>query len=112
MKRLSISLATGLVLGLLLLPGAAYAACGGDACAVGGAGTGGERSDGRAQGFREEYGALIGDNQLVLVTNVGNADAGHITLSGARDGTLSGTYRNGVGRGRGTGYFGDWAGRI
>jgi len=112
MKRVSISIAVGLIMGLLLLPGLALANCGGDACAVGGAGMGGDASDGKAQGFRIEKTVDIGGNQLVQVTNVGNQDGGHITLSGAREGTLSGTYRDDIGRGRGTGYFGDWTGRL
>lgn len=112
MKRFSISIVVWVVLGLLLLPGVVSAGCAGDACSVGGAGMGGERSDGKAQGFHIETTVDIGGNQLVEVTNVGNADAGHITLGGAREGTLSGTYRDNIGRGRGTGYFGDWTGRL
>jgi hypothetical protein len=111
MKRRSISIATGVVLGVLLLPGVASAHCGDGDCAVGAAGTGGERSDGRAQGFRVEESVLV-NNELVMVTNVGNADAGRITLSGGREGTLAGTYRFDIGRGRGTGFFGDWTGRL
>jgi hypothetical protein len=110
MKRLNISIATGVVLGVLLLPGVAYAGCGDGDCAVGAAGMGGERSAGRAEGFRVEDSFLI-DNQLVLRTNVGNADAGRVTLSGAREGTLAGTFRYDIARGRGTGRFGDWAGQ-
>ena len=110
MKRLSLSVATGVVLGVLLLPGVAYGHCGTGDCSVGAAGTGGERSDGRAQGFRIEKDILV-NNQVVAVTNVGNADGGRITLSGGLVGTLAGTYRNGIGRGHGTGYFGDWSGR-
>jgi hypothetical protein len=109
MKRLRMSVAVGAALGVLLLPGVAYAHCGDGECAVGGAGTGGERSDGRAQGFRYEESVLV-NNEVVWVTNVGNADGGRITLSGGRVGTLAGTYRYDIGRGHGTGFFGDWSG--
>ena len=109
MKRLGVSVAAGVVLGMLLLPGVAYARCGDSDCAVGAEGMGGERSAGKAQGFRVEESVLV-NNQLVFVTNVGNADGGRITLSGAREGTLAGTFRSDIGRGHGTGWFGDWSG--
>jgi len=109
MQRLGIAIATGVFLGALVVPGVASANCGGDACTVGGAGVGGVSSDGKAQGFRIEGSAVTSDG-LVVYTNVGNADAGRVWLSGGRVGTLAGTYRDGIGRGRGTGYFGDWTG--
>jgi hypothetical protein len=109
MKRLGIAIATGVVLAALVVPSVALANCGGDACTVGGAGVGGVNSDGKAQGFRIEGSANTSDGYVVY-TNVGNADGGRIWVSGGRVGTLAGTYRDGVGRGRGTGYFGDWTG--
>ena len=111
MKRLGMAIATGAFLGALVVPGVASANCGGDACLVGGAGVGGVQSDGKAQGFRIEASAVTSDG-FVVYTNVGNADGGRIWVTGGRVGTLAGTYRNGIGRGRGTGYFGDWTGLL
>lgn len=88
----------------------AYANCGDGACSVGSLGTGGENSGGNAQGFRFEG---PGQNPDVAVTNVGNADAGRLTVDrpGDNDGTLSGTFRGDSARGRGSGSFGDWSGQ-
>jgi hypothetical protein len=45
-------------------------------------------------------------------SNVGNNDGGHIALTGGTTGPLSGTYRNDIGRGHETGYFGDASGHL
>ena len=75
-------------------------------CSVGAMGTGGERSGGRAQGFLY---VGPGGTPGYDVRNSGNFDAGHFTadFDGDLAGTLSGTYRDGVCRGRETGFFGD-----
>jgi hypothetical protein len=82
----------------------------GDFC-VGASGTGGEKSEGKAQGFREEGPS---DNPATPgrhITNSGNDEAGRVEFSGSDTGTLSGTARDDTVRGRGTGFFGDWAGQ-
>ncbi|HET7495442.1 MAG TPA: hypothetical protein VFJ80_08330 [Candidatus Limnocylindrales bacterium] len=64
--------------------------CGDATCQVGAAGTGGEQSDGAAQGFRLEGAStrFVDSN----FTNSGNDMAGHITISGASSGTASGAF--------------------
>ena len=95
---------------LLLCPSAALAQCNG-LCAVGGAGTGGVRSDGRAQGFHY---VAPGDNPGSIATNSGNLSAGHLVIDsfGNVIGTLSGTCRDDLARGSGTDIFGDWHGQL
>lgn len=93
----------------------AMSSCGGDTCSVGGAGTGGEMSAGRAQGFHDEFISTV-RIPGAAITNSGNLDAGRLTVTrdGSSLGTLSGTFReqpDPSARGRGTGMFGDWAGQ-
>ncbi|MET0565520.1 MAG: hypothetical protein ABW021_03645 [Acidimicrobiia bacterium] len=60
-------------------------------CSVGGAGTGGESSDGQADGFRLE-GQSTGFPGSTF-TNQGSATyGGHIAVTGASEGTASGTF--------------------
>ena len=108
MNRFALCIVVALAAALLLLPSMSNALCGDGDCSVGAAGTGGEQSEGKAQGFRIER---PGINPGVSVTNVGNNNAGRITLSGDRNGTLAGTFRDESARGHGTGLFGDWAGQ-
>ena len=79
-----------------------------DTCAVGGAGTGGENSDGQARGFYEQG---PGRTPGVFVGNSGNDIAGHIEVSGAREGEASGALnpQDDV-VGHYTGVFGDCSG--
>ena len=95
---------------LVMTVAPAFADCGVGDCSVGAAGTGGEQSEGKAQGFRFEG---PGHSPGETVTNAGNADAGRLTADrpGDDDGTLSGTFRGDSARGHGTGLFGDWAGQ-
>jgi len=93
---------------------AAMGQCGGDTCSVGAAGTGGEMSGDKAQGFHQEF-ISISRIPGAALTNSGNPDSGHITvtLDGVSLGTASGTFRlnpEPSSRGRGTGLFGDWTG--
>jgi hypothetical protein len=88
--------------------GPAVANCGDGDCSVGAAGTGGDKSEGKAQGFRSEG---PGPVEGVSVTNSGNSDAGQFKVTGTRNGSLTGTFRDGTARGHGTGVFGDWAGQ-
>jgi hypothetical protein len=98
----------------ILAPSLAFAQCGGDTCSVGGAGTGGVNSDGKAQGFRlEEPSTNFPGGTL---TNSGNNDAGRLHVTDALNpvGSLSGTFRENpqpAARGHGTGIFGDWSGQ-
>ena len=59
-------------------------------CAVGGAGTGGQNSDGQAQGFRLK--GLSGGFPGSTFTNQGNEMAGHISVQGASIGSASGAF--------------------
>jgi hypothetical protein len=59
-------------------------------CSVGGAGTGGQNSDGRAGGFRLE-GPSTGFPGSTF-TNQGNEMAGHIAVDGASTGSASGAF--------------------
>ena len=102
-----------LTLGLgsvLLCPSAALAQCNGP-CAVGSAGTGGVNSDGRAQGF---HFVAPGNNPGSTETNSGNLSAGHVVIDsfGNVIGALSGTCRDDLARGSGTGIFGGWHGQL
>jgi hypothetical protein len=103
------------VAALILIPSVASSNCGvGNACAVGAAGTGGEKSEGKAQGFREVIESVNFPGRII--TNSGNADAGHLNISGGGfpSGDLTGTFRQNPqpsARGHGTGIFGDWSGQ-
>ena len=90
---------------LALIPSMAVANCGTGDCAVGAIGTGGDNSGGKAQGFRFQ-----GQEGGASVSNNGNADAGRLIVTGADNGSLSGTFRSGSARGRITGFFGDCTG--
>lgn len=59
-------------------------------CSVGGAGTGGESSDGKAEGFRLE-GPSTGFPGSTF-TNQGNEIGGHISVTGASEGMASGAF--------------------
>ena len=89
--------------------------CGGDTCSVGAFGTGGQKSDGKAQGFRDEFISTV-RIPGAAITNSGNLNAGRFTVTreGSSLGTLSGTFRThpkATARGRGTGMFGEWSGQ-
>ena len=99
---------------LLHIPSIAMSQCGDGQCAVGAAGTGGEKSEGKAQGFHEVIPSIRFPGRTI--TNSGNNDAGHLNISGGGfpSGDLSGTFRPNpepAARGRGTGIFGDWSGQ-
>jgi hypothetical protein len=76
---------------LSAVPAASAEGCAsGTTCAVGGAGTGGQASDGNAQGFR-----LAGPSTRFpgsTFTNQGNQMAGNITLTGTANGSGSGAF--------------------
>ena len=59
-------------------------------CSVGGAGAGGENSDGKADGFRVEAPAPRFPGSTF--TNSGNQIAGHITVQGTAEGSGSGAF--------------------
>ena len=107
MRKTALTLTLGLG-SLLLCPSAALAQCNG-LCEVGGAGTGGVSSDGKAQGFHY---IVPGHNPGSTATNSGNLYAGRLVIDrfGTVVGTLSGTCRDDLVRGAGTGIFGDWEG--
>ena len=74
----------------LAVPPASAEGCA-STCSVGGAGTGGENSDGQAQGFRLE-GPSTGFPGSTF-TNQGNERlGGHISVQGAADGSASGAF--------------------
>jgi hypothetical protein len=73
----------------LAVPTAAAEGCA-STCSVGGAGTGGQNSDGKAGGFRLE-GPSTGFPGSTF-TNSGNQIAGHITVEGTANGTGSGAF--------------------
>lgn len=77
-------------------------------CGVGAIGQGGASSDGRAQGsYRKGPGRIEG----VDVRAAGTEESGRLELSGAVEGTLSGTFHGDTFRGRTTGpEFGDCTG--
>ena len=72
---------------VLAVPTASAEGCA-TTCSVGAAGTGGESSDGQAQGFRLEGPA--GRFPGSTFTNQGNEIAGHVTLEGTANGSASG----------------------
>ena len=73
----------------LAVPTASAEGCA-STCSVGGAGTGGQNSDGQAQGFRLK-GPSTGFPGSTF-TNSGNQIAGHITVEGTANGTGSGAF--------------------
>jgi hypothetical protein len=75
-------------------------------CTVGGAGMGGEASDGRAEGFHL---IVSGHVSGTTATNNGNATAGRlvIDIAGMVIGAHNGAYIDGICRGSETGIFGD-----
>ena len=73
----------------LAVPTASAEGCA-STCSVGGAGTGGQNSDGQAQGFRLK-GPSTGFPGSTF-TNQGNEMAGHISVQGAADGSASGAF--------------------
>lgn len=94
---------------LVIIPSIAASQCGGDTCNVGAAGTGGERSEGKAQGFRTERPSTRFGGTII---NTGNDNAGRLNFTAA--GSISGTFReqpDATFRGHGTGLFGDWSGQ-
>ena len=78
-------------IGLSAVSAASAAGCAsGTTCAVGGAGTGGQASDGNAQGFR-----LAGPSTGFpgsTFTNQGGPLSGHISVQGAASGSGSGAF--------------------
>jgi hypothetical protein len=98
-------------LAVATVPLAAVANCGKNDCSVGAFGTGGTKSGGKAQGFHLDRSSTVFPDTQIFSS--GTFSAGRLTFSGSTNGTLSG-YGNeatGVSSGRGTGYFGDWAGQ-
>ena len=73
----------------LAVPTASAEGCASN-CSVGGAGTGGQNSDGQAQGFRLE-GPSTGFPGSTF-TNQGNEMGGHISVQGASTGSASGAF--------------------
>ena len=69
-------------------------------------GTGGEQSDGKAQGFQLQFPSTkyLGET----TKNVGNADAGRVDLT--NQGNIAGTFRDDLVRGHATGVFGGFSG--
>ena len=73
----------------LAVPTASAEGCA-SACSVGGAGTGGENSDGQAGGFRVERPSTKFPGSTY--TNSGNQIAGHVTVEGTANGMGSGAF--------------------
>jgi hypothetical protein len=73
----------------LAVPTASAEGCA-STCSVGGAGTGGQNSDGQAGGFRVNAPATRFPGSTF--TNSGNEIAGHITIEGTADGMASGAF--------------------
>ena len=80
----------------------AIAECGDGECDVGAFGTAGTASGGKAQGWHVERPSTLFPGETYF--NVGNFDAGTIRVS--NQGTIAGTFRDGVSRGHSTGLFG------
>ena len=113
MNRLALALAAA---AFALLPSIAMSQCGGDgaSCAVGAIGTGGDKSEGKAQGSYQVFQSTTFPGRTI--TNAGNEGAGHLSISGGGhpSGDLTGTFRPNpqpTARGHGTGIFGDWSGQ-
>ena|SRR5215203_3659355 len=90
MRRFARSTAFGAAIAAslaLAVPPASAEGCA-SICSVGGAGTGGENSDGRAGGFRVERPSTKFPGSTY--TNSGNQIAGHVTVEGTADGMASG----------------------
>lgn len=107
MKTLVLSIAAA---ALVSITAPAMSQCGDNNCSVGAAGTGGERSDGKAQGFHYEFPSTRFPG--ATITNSGNDEAGRFSITDV--GSLSGTFREkpeASSRGHGTGVFGDWSGQ-
>lgn len=73
----------------LAVPTASAEGCA-STCSAGGAGTGGQNSDGKAGGFR--LGGPSTGFPGSTFTNQGNENAGHISLEGTADGSASGAF--------------------
>jgi hypothetical protein len=92
MRRFARSTAFGAVIAAslaLAVPLASAEGCA-STCSVGGVGTGGQNSDGQAQGFR-----LAGPSTGFpgsTFTNQGNENAGHISVEGTANGSASGAF--------------------
>jgi hypothetical protein len=112
MRRMIMLFTVAAVMAVIMvaLAASAFANCGDAECSVGAAGTGGEKSEGKAQGFRTEG---PGHNPGVSVTNTGNSFSGQLKVDrpGDDDTQLAGTGRDGIARGRSTGEFGEWSGQ-
>jgi hypothetical protein len=86
-KRLAGVIGIAASLLVLAVPSASAQGCA-STCSVGGAGTGGQNSDGQAGGFRLE-GPSTGFPGSTF-TNEGNQIAGHVSLEGTANGSGSG----------------------
>jgi hypothetical protein len=94
--------------GVLLGSGSASADCSGD-CSVGGFGTGGQSSDGAAQGFH--YVKPVPNVEGATVSNSGSQIGGNITVTGTVSGMAGGAYTpQGVVVGHYTGFVADFFG--
>jgi hypothetical protein len=88
MKAKVVSVLTALAASLVLaVPTASAEGCA-STCSAGAAGTGGQNSDGKAQGFRQE-GPSTGFPGSTF-TNQGGPTGGNITVKGAANGSASG----------------------
>jgi hypothetical protein len=107
-SMLTVALAGSALAALVISSSPALAQCD-TFCEVGAAGTGGESSDGRAQGFHY---IVPGHNPGSIATNSGNLMAGRLVIARSGDivGTLTGNYIDGVCHGSETGIFGDTTG--
>lgn len=90
MKAAKVGFVCAVALGGALLGAAPASAACSTTCSVGGAGTGGESSDGAAQGFR--YQQPVPSVAGATVSNSGNQNAGNITVSGTVSGMAGGAY--------------------
>jgi hypothetical protein len=79
--------AVGVALGVGAPPASAEGGCA-SVCSVGGAGTGGESSDGKAEGFRLQAPSTGFPGSTF--SNAGNQIAGNISLNGTADGMGAG----------------------
>ena len=90
MKTAKFGLVVAAVLGGVLLgTGSASADCSAD-CSVGGTGTGGQNSNGAAQGFH--YQQPVPSVEGATVSNSGNQIGGNITVTGTVSGMAGGAY--------------------
>jgi hypothetical protein len=86
--RIAVGVAVVAVIGTAA-PSASAEGCA-STCSVGGSGTGGQSSDGKAEGFRYLKPATGFPGSTV--SNSGNQIAGNISLSGTADGLGAGAY--------------------